>query len=247
MIGVWDTVGALGVPFGNIPGISKRRMGFHNTRLSTLFQHAYQALAIDEHRKAYAPTLWTRFTPTKPDPSGTRRARPREVEQRWFIGAHANVGGGIAGDDLPQLPLAWLMEKAGALGLAFRGRVDLVGGEETGLVSDSFASFLGGFYRITRLGRRYYRPIDVEPQPVKDGTAKTANETIDASVFDRWRADKTYRPANLVEWARRCGCDPANLTGTIDAVTGAPVAVPAPAAASPPPSRPRTRRKPPDA
>jgi uncharacterized protein (DUF2235 family) len=240
MIGVWDTVGALGVPFGNIPGISKRRMGFHNTRLSTLFEHAYHALAIDEHRAAFAPTLWTRFTPTQPDPPGTHHASQKEVEQRWFVGAHANVGGGIAGDDLSQLPLAWLMEKAGALGLAFRDDLALIGDEQMGEVTDSFALFMGGLYRLFRLFRRYYRPIGAPAWPATGGSVAPVNETIDASVFARWRADAKYRPPNLADWVRVRGCDPNTLTGTVDATTGLPV--PAPAAV-PPPAAPRARRR----
>lgn len=226
MIGVWDTVGALGVPFGNIPGISRRRFGFHNTRLSTLFEHAYHALAIDEHRKAFATTLWTRFTPDTPDPPGTRRTRPTIVEQRWFAGAHANVGGGVAGDDMAQLPLAWLMEKAGGLGLAFRDEVVPRGHERFGSIRDSFASFMYGFYRIAKLGRRHHRMIAAPPLMVENGTVSTVCETIDASVFDRWRKYEGYRPPSLVEWAKRRDCDPRKFKGSIDANTGGPVAPP---------------------
>jgi hypothetical protein len=41
--------------------------------------------------------------------------------------------------------------------------------------------------------------------------------TIDASVFQRWRADPTYRPANLVEWAQRKKVDPAQLQTSVRA------------------------------
>jgi hypothetical protein len=229
MIGVWDTVGALGVPFGNIPGISRRRFGFHNTRLSAIFEHAYQALAIDEHRAAFAPTLWTRFTPTQPDPPGQRRVRPTIVEQRWFAGGHANVGGGIAGDDMPQLPLAWLMEKAASLGLAYRGVVQPTGHERFGAIDDSFATFMYGLYRIAKLGRRFHRTIAPPPEAVENGTLLPANETIDGSVFDRWRKDAAYRPKTLTRWADALGIDPAQLKDAIDARTGGPIAAPPPA------------------
>ena len=57
MVGVWDTVGTLGLPIGNIPGISSKAMRFHNTHLSKIVQHNYQALALDEQRKPYWAVL----------------------------------------------------------------------------------------------------------------------------------------------------------------------------------------------
>jgi len=94
MVGVWDTVGSIGVPFGNIKGISRNTLHFHNTHLSTIVQHSYQALALDEERQPYWAVLWTRFIPEQPDPQAFLDNHPRYVEQRWFSGAHANVGGG---------------------------------------------------------------------------------------------------------------------------------------------------------
>lgn len=227
MIGVWDTVGALGVPFGNIPGLSRRRFGFHNTRLSTIFEHAYHALAIDEHRHAFSPTLWTRFVPTAaPDPD-KRRTRPTIVEQRWFAGAHANVGGGIGGDDMSQMPLAWLMEKAAALGVGYRGDIRLRGHEIAGDIYDSFREFAWGFYALAKLGKRHHRIIAPQPRDVDGGQVVTVGETIDASVFDRWRADPSYRPESIARWGAVRTIDPSALRGTIDAESGKPVVVPA--------------------
>ncbi|MCG6862767.1 MAG: DUF2235 domain-containing protein [Chromatiaceae bacterium] len=107
-LGVWDTVGALGVPaFGG--SALPRSYGFHNTDLCRIVEHAYQALAIDEHRRDYAAALWTQR-----DPIGTK-----SVEQRWFPGAHANIGGGYEDDLLPELSLKWMAEQACRLGLVF--------------------------------------------------------------------------------------------------------------------------------
>ena len=58
-LGVWDTVGALGLPFGNLPIFGKADMQFLNTGIRVSNKRAFHALAIDEHRKAFAPTLWT--------------------------------------------------------------------------------------------------------------------------------------------------------------------------------------------
>jgi hypothetical protein len=57
----------------------------------------FHALAIDEHVASFAPTLRTKYVPIKPadvDPVAPPPRPISEVEQRWFAGAHANVGGG---------------------------------------------------------------------------------------------------------------------------------------------------------
>jgi hypothetical protein len=168
-------------------------------------EHGFHALAIDEHREAFAPTLWTkRETATAPD-------RPLTgVEQRWFVGAHANVGGGCQSDLLAQVPLRWMMTRASSLGLAFRGDVALDGDMAAAPISDSFGEFMHGLYRLVKLGKPYYRPID---RPASG--EHNVNETIDASVFERWRRNPAYRPQNLGDWSQRHRVDIASLTRSV--------------------------------
>jgi uncharacterized protein (DUF2235 family) len=222
MIGVWDTVGALGIPFGNSP-ISAQRFRFHNADLSKLYEHAYHAMAIDENRKAFKPTLWTRFRKAAPDPGGRpATAAGQKVEQRWFVGAHSNVGGGIAGSDMSQRPLAWMRGKAERAGLAF-SPLSLTGHEHEGPIADSFGEFMFGVYSLFGLRSRFHRTIAAPTREVKGGLSDTINETVDGSVFERWRSDPAYRPPGLVEWSARTGIDPGTAVGAIDARTGAPV------------------------
>ncbi len=117
-IGVWDTVGALGIPHG-LPGwehLSKdwpgweQLWGFHDTRLSPDVRYAYQALAIDEERPPYAPTLWT-GDPPPPE--------KQTLEQVWFAGVHSEVGGGTADPSLSDIALTWLAAQAEAAGARF--------------------------------------------------------------------------------------------------------------------------------
>ena len=138
---VWDTVGALGVPFFSIEGISRSTLGFLHTGLRTMIEHGYHALAIDEHRKDFAPTLWTIRQPK----DGGYTAPTRDissVEQRWFVGAHANVGGGRESDLLARIPLRWMMKKASLHGLAFKNDVDLDGDVVKSPVADLFKEFM---------------------------------------------------------------------------------------------------------
>jgi len=116
MIGVWDTVGSLGIPIGRIKGVSRSELRFHRTRLSRTVEHSYQALALDEYRFPYKAEVWNNFLPKGVDPEKQRANDKRIVEQRWFAGAHANIGGGYRDDLLPQRPLRWIQQKTRASG-----------------------------------------------------------------------------------------------------------------------------------
>ncbi len=216
-LGVWDTVGALGVPFGRIRRLSRSTTLFHNTNPSTLYKNMFQALAIDENRFAYQPTLWTAFqkagTPLRP------LNADQTLEQRWFVGAHTDVGGSRRDPSLAGIPLAWMAERAQACGLAFTGPVLRTGAGADLPVSDSFATFLFGAYRVLKLNRRFYRAIGRGPVRTEkaDGFSHSLHETVDGSVFDRWRDDETYRPPGLARWARERDQDPATLHGSVPA------------------------------
>ena len=194
-IGVWDTVGALGIP-GTAAWFpyARSRYQFHDTELSKIVKRAYQALALDEHRADFQPAIWTRNPNTiKPGENLTsKKAEQVEIEQRWFIGAHADVGGGNdrdgAGrkpDPLPDLPLAWLQHKAMDAGLACTGQFEPSEDAWRGFPRNSYAEFIYGIYKEFKsaFDRRVGRGV---------------NETIDDSVWRRWIADKGYRSPSLV-------------------------------------------------
>ena len=88
-IGVWDTVGALGIPVRGLRALRKGRYEFHDVELSKYVKHGYHALAIDEGRGPFKPSLWA----AKENPGQT-------VEQVWFAGVHSDVGGGYASSGL---------------------------------------------------------------------------------------------------------------------------------------------------
>jgi uncharacterized protein (DUF2235 family) len=215
VVGVWDTVGDLGIPWLSLEGLRWwSTEGFLTTGLRVPVEHGFHALAVDEHRRSFAPTLWTVRHDATPEPDAPSPRPLASVEQRWFVGAHANVGGGCESDILPQLPLRWLMRKASLHGLAFRTDVEIDGDEITAPLDDSYVKFLGGIYRY--FSQPYYRPIGAPPTPAKDGgTDNNVNETVDASVFDRWNSDTGYRPPNLADWATRYGADIAALTYSV--------------------------------
>jgi uncharacterized protein (DUF2235 family) len=212
VVAVWDTVGALGIPAFSIEGISRSTLGFLHTGLRLPIEHGYHALAIDEHRKAFAPTLWSVRKPKDPNAVYAAPRPINSVEQRWFVGAHANVGGGCESDLLAQIPLRWIMKKASTHGLAFRNDIEIDGDVLRAPISDSYDEFMKGAY--SKVYGRYSRAIGPDPEEREDGTHTNVNETIDASVFNRWRALKGYRPPNLVAWAEARKVDPAALNSS---------------------------------
>ncbi|RTL77258.1 MAG: DUF2235 domain-containing protein [Bradyrhizobiaceae bacterium] len=215
VVGVWDTVGSVGFKAGDIRGISRSTFDYLQTGLRVHIENGYHALAIDEHRSDFAPTLWSVRRPKDPNAVIAKPRLIENVEQRWFVGAHANVGGGYETDLLAQAPLRWLMKKAEMHGLSFRSKVEDDGNSLTAKIADSYESFGWGLY--ARVWPPLHRTIGSEPDVQENGTHTNVNETIDKSVFDRWRADAAYRPKNLTEWAVRKKVDPAKLVNSVRA------------------------------
>jgi uncharacterized protein (DUF2235 family) len=215
MVGVWDTVGAMGNPLEPMRA-KVTKYHFLNTHLRLTNEFAFHALAIDEHRKDFEPTLWTRTTDNAASASAPPPRPIANVEQRWFVGAHANVGGGYPSDILAQPPLKWLMDKASALGLQFHKQLELDQVDPLAPIRDSYAEFgnvwVRPFYHL--VSPRFYRPIGTEPNKGTVRTTERINETIDSSVFERWRGNPQYRPPNLQDWAKRKQVDPTAITGS---------------------------------
>ena len=109
-LGVFDTVGALGAPFGIVLTwiVDKLfRCTFHDTQLSSMVQNAYHALATDEHRLPFRPA----------EMKANRNHDASNFEQKWFPGVHSNVGGGYANTGLSDVALEWMAAKAVEHGL----------------------------------------------------------------------------------------------------------------------------------
>jgi uncharacterized protein (DUF2235 family) len=106
-LGVFDTVGALGVP-----GFHRLAPRFHDVQLSSQVRRARHALAIDETRLKFAPTFWEA-------PDDDAATEDERVKQVWFEGAHSDVGGGYRETGLSDTSLLWMAREAHAAGLVF--------------------------------------------------------------------------------------------------------------------------------
>jgi uncharacterized protein (DUF2235 family) len=173
MIGVWDTVGALGAPgiLGRV--VNRGKYDYHDVGLHPSIAHAYQALAIDEARPPFAPDLWRR-------PQGWTGM----LEQAWFAGVHSNVGGSYTPDGLANEALHWMVEKAEGLGLV----VD----------SDYLAHFEPHFEtRLHNSMSLKYRLMG-GPKARTIGQHRADGESLHQSAIDRWNHPPcAYRPDHL--------------------------------------------------
>ena len=172
-LGVWDTVGALGIPLRGLHRLTRRKHQFHDIELSSIVKHAYQALAIDERRWPFRASVW--------------KALPKEgqtVEQVWFPGVHGDVGGGYAANGLSDAAFAWLMAKATDHGLALDAEyvAEQIKPDPLSTLHDSRT----GFYKLLR---PHVRSIG------KDGAETEAVHP--SAVLRQQQARPHYGPENL--------------------------------------------------
>jgi len=110
LVGIYDTVRALGLPWPMLCRLAPQAHSFHNHLLGTSVVHGRHALAMDETRDVYAPVLWS-----MPEDS------PVDIVQMWFRGCHGDVGGQLGGwraaRPLSNIPMVWMLSEAERCGL----------------------------------------------------------------------------------------------------------------------------------
>lgn len=168
MIGVWDTVKALGVRLPVLARYTDKQHDFHDHRLGASVKNGFQALALDETRVAYEPVMWS----SENDWNG-------HVEQVWFRGTHGDVGGQIAGEEavrpLSNIPLVWMLEKAQGCG------IDLPDGWRSRFPMDVTAPSTGswsGWGKLFLLRQR--RKVGLDP-------SESVHDSVPAPVSKGWR------------------------------------------------------------
>ena len=172
-IGVWDTVGALGIPSANFDFLNKLlNVEFHDVDLSSRIDNAFQALAIDERRRAFEPSIWR-----KQDGVCCQR-----LEQVWFSGVHSNIGGGYRDTGLSDIALGWMMDRAAECGLEF----DLAALERLGFeIRPRWNGWLvdskKGLYQLIP---DYIRPIEISP---------ATSTAVAPEAWQRFEGDPAYR------------------------------------------------------
>ena len=170
-VGVWDTVGAMGIPISFL-GLFDDKDEFYDTKIGSNVKVARHAMAIDEHRSDFEPTIWEE-KPTM------------DLVQVWFAGAHSNVGGSYKPDPdgslLSDNALDWMIKEAAMHGLTMEPHLrQSINKSPTATLHNSRRSF----YRVKR---KFYRELNHGKGEV----------LFHRSVKQRWDADDKYRPKNL--------------------------------------------------
>ncbi|MEP5154804.1 DUF2235 domain-containing protein, partial [Planktotalea sp.] len=109
-LGIWDTVGAMGLPgfLGVVAKITNKKYAFHDMELSSSVRSAYHAVALDERRKAYPPSLWDNL----PELNSRSQRDDEPYQQKWFAGDHGSIGGGGAVRGLSAHTFGWVAKGA---------------------------------------------------------------------------------------------------------------------------------------
>lgn len=190
-VGVWDTVGSLGIPNTMVQGVLKHLLGmnreFHDTDLSSTVAYAFHAISIDEHRWPFLPTLWTQ--------TDSGRAVGQHLEQVWFPGFHSDVGGGNPHSAISDVTLGWMVDRAKMAGLTVNSPASIGGPDfpnfapsETGVITNSMTLI----YRLFL--RSGVRTID--------SANPNMNEDVSTAAVGRWTQLNDWRPKALVNFAK---------------------------------------------
>ncbi|KAJ6109358.1 hypothetical protein N7486_001592 [Penicillium sp. IBT 16267x] len=216
VVGVWDTVGALGIPewplvkFATKAGIAiNKQYAFHNTNLSKNLDYAFQALAIDEERQTFIPTLWHK----------TSDAPAKDLQQCWFPGVHSNIGGQAedprtAGDheEIGDIAFAWMVDNLSGM-LTFEevaiellikqhkhaladinSQNNVTNGWGCGPIVSNFSGLQGAFFRI--LGKQDRTPGNY-PRAPGEGIGGATNEYFHPIARIRKISLPNYNPMSL--------------------------------------------------
>jgi uncharacterized protein (DUF2235 family) len=185
-VGVWDTVGSLGIP-KTLPFSSfvDDKYRFHDTSLSRFVLSARHAVSIDERRSTFAPTLWDNIDALNINAfAGNLPYEKRPYQQTWFPGRHSGVGGGDDDGGLSIVPLLWIAEGATASGLEFNPEALRL--PPTG---DCCAPFIAMKRSIGSL------VIEAAGESDRDGPASLYE--ISEAARTRWSKLADYRPSPL--------------------------------------------------
>ncbi len=236
-LGVWDTVGALGIPnelallnlFDN-----PKRFSFHDTTLSPSVCNARHAVAMDEKRRQFTPTLW----PKDSDPA--------RVKQVWCPGVHCDVGGGYAQIGLSDGALKWMIDEAQGKGLNFQNLEDQFKIDHWGVLHNSLTGFFktlqsyprnvpklsnkceDGSFHESVCKRYETAPIAQGAYWATDGIVPSEKHApIDIYAHDKWDFTGLYLEENAtykltasgqwVDWFIKCGPEGLESSGPIPA------------------------------
>ncbi len=170
-VGVWDTVGALGIPI-SVMGLLDGNDEFYDTKMGANVKFARHALAIDEKRVDFEPTVWQPRTGV-------------DLKQVWFCGVHADIGGSYPpdknGQSIADIALGWMIDQAVSADLTLEPHL------KAGLSEDEGARLHESRRNLFRFKSSLHRPIEREGISIR----------IHPIVRRRYESNASYRPPEL--------------------------------------------------
>ncbi len=179
-IGVWDTVGALGIPW-SLMGLLDSKDEFYDTKMGSNVRITRHALAIDEQREDFEPTVW--------------QPRPKvDLKQVWFAGVHSDVGGSYGPDKktgtcVSDTALLWMLDEAAHAGLKLEPHI------RANLTDGTLAPLHTSRKHVFRFKEPLHRKLAIKGVPTK----------IHPSVKARYETGPDYRPPKLKDLVDRSG------------------------------------------
>jgi uncharacterized protein (DUF2235 family) len=173
-LGVWDTVGSMGIPIKPLQAITRLRFKFGDVRLGDHVANAFHALAN------FSPTLWVQGSEQNPD---------QVLQQVWFAGVHTNIGGGYVDTGLSDCALLWMALKAEECGLGIDGEFMLR------CVSPDFHG------ELRQSNKGIWKLLGARGRKILENNG--ANQSIHVSAASRAQhATDSYEPLNLLDALR---------------------------------------------
>ncbi|PSW12373.1 hypothetical protein C9J01_14490 [Photobacterium rosenbergii] len=180
-IGVWDTVGSLGIPF-SLMGLFDSDDEFYDTKMGNNISIARHALAIDEKRIDFTPTIW-------------QQKNKIDIKQVWFSGVHRDVGGSYPPDKLGYMasdaPLEWMLREAESAGLILESHI------RDNLKFNVKAKLHKSRKHVYRVKKKLDRELFTDDVDLR----------IHISVKERYLNDSSYRPSKLKDMVDIVGWD----------------------------------------
>ena len=212
-LGIYDSVGALGIHFLGVTGVRSRLDEAHNQYPSRIMEKCRHGMAIDENRTSFRLTPILNYVRNnlKEDKIDDEINRYKNIiDQKWFVGAHSNIGGGYPNNKLSMRPLQWLLEGASLMGLQIRdlpaeieeAMDKAIEGCKAKNINDSYTDFAFFIWPHLLREKRNHREIK-RPDLVRNNyTLRPVHEEIDHTVIDLAERDDTYVPPSLLAYAR---------------------------------------------
>ena len=218
-VGLWDSVGAYGLPLESMTRAVSRwfwPLDLPNHELPDIVKRACHAVSLDDERLTFHPILWNERCerPSQPRSDGARYTEDERITQVWFAGSHSNIGGGYPDDSLAHVSLCWILHEACRCGLKLNSPPDA--DPDAMRNFDSIRDRDGRVYDSRKGIRSYYRysPRKLDELCHKRFSSEPGDEVeiewpkIHESVFERMKRNvQPYAPIGIPEKYDIIGAD----------------------------------------